>query len=335
MTIRVAVVGAGAWGANHARVLAGEPDCELAAIVDPDAQARARVIAAFAPRARPAASLEDVLSTVDAVVISAPSPTHADLAVQVLASGKHVLVEKPLALSLRDAERVAVAATAHTVAMVGHLMVHHPAVARLGELLAGGELGPIRYIHATRANLGVVRRDEDVLWSLGPHDLSMLDALLGGRQPINVSARGQCVLMPGIADVVFLALRYADGMLAHLHLSWLHPKKERRLTVVGAHKLAELDDVAPEKLRIHAKGYDRPPEFTQFAEYLTIRDGDVHIPRIAMVEPLRVELRQFLDCIATDARPTTDVTSAVRVVAILDAAARSLASDGVPVALGA
>lgn len=330
--LRFAVLGAGAWGTNHVRLIAAEPRCELAAIVDPDAAAgdRAR---ALAPSARIDVHPDQVLAdpSIDAVVIVSPAPTHPDLACAALAAGKHVLVEKPLALSTADAKRVeAAAARSRGVLMVGHLMVFHPAVVRLRELLDSGALGRLHYVHSIRANLGRIRQDENALWSFGPHELSMLDYLLDQR-PVSVAAHGQSVLQPGIEDVVFLTLRYADGQLAHLHLSWLHPRKERTLTLVCSQKMVEFDDVSKEKLKIYDKGYDRPPNFTQFSEYLTIRDGDVHIPHLSMDEPLRLQLWHFLDCIEGGTTPRTDIRSGVRIVAMLEAAQRSLSGTGMPV----
>jgi predicted dehydrogenase len=334
--IQVGVLGAGSWGINHVRVLAAEPRCRVAAVAEPDVAKRA-LIAELAPGARWTASAAEVLAApdLDAVVIAAPASTHVELAIAAFAAGKHVLVEKPLARSVADALRVhAAAAAAGTVAMVGHLMVFHPAVRRIGELLGSGSLGQPLYLHAMRVNLGRIRSDETALWCFGPHDLSMIDAILG-EQPATVSACGTAVLQPGIEDVVFVTLRYPSGILANLHLSWLHPRKERRFTLVCSQKMVELDDVSPEKLRIYDKGYDRPPAFTQFGEFLTIRDGDVHIPQVSMEEPLRAEIRHFLDCIAAWQRgrrdpPRTDLAQAVRVTAILEAAERSLAAFGMP-----
>jgi len=278
--LRLAVIGAGAWGLNHVRVIA-----------------------------------------------------HEELAIAALAAGKHVLVEKPLALSLDGAHRIAAAAAGSSrVVMVGHLMVFHPAIVRLRELLRSGTLGELHYVHSTRANLGRIRQDENALWSFGPHELSMLDYLLE-QSPVSVAAHGQCILQPGIEDVVFLALRYANGAMAYLHLSWLHPRKERALTLVCSRKMVVFDDVAPEKLRIYDKGYDRPPSFTEFGEYLTIRDGDLHVPQLVMAEPLRLQLQHFLECIRGAKQPVTDLASGLRIVAILEAAQRSLRMGGIPVSL--
>jgi predicted dehydrogenase len=329
----VAVVGAGTWGVNHVRVFAGEPRVDLRAVCDPDPRAVERAIQ-LAPHARAApwrALLDD--ATVDAIVIATPAATHAALACEALAAGKHVLVEKPLALSEADAQRVAAAAhAARRVLLVGHLMVYHPVVVRLREMLASGELGDLYYLYSRRVNLGRLRHDESALWSFGPHDLSMIDYLLGA-EPSSVAARGQSYLQPGVEDVVFVNLRFAGGQTANIHLSWLDPRKERRLTLVCSQKMVELDDVAAEKLRVYDKGYERPREFTHWGEYLTLRDGDVHMPHVAMEEPLVVEARHFVDCCLGAAEPRTGAASALRVIRTLAAAERSLRADGAPTVL--
>lgn len=329
MIVRVGVIGAGSWGINHVRVLASEPACSLLVVAEQD-QSKQAQIRDVAPNARCVRTVDELLPLVDAVIIATPASTHVELALRAFEANKHVLVEKPFALSLQDAHRVAEAAgRSLRVGMIGHLMVFHPVVRRLRELLRSGSLGKPYYLHATRVNLGRLRTDETALWCFGPHDLSMIDYVLG-EQPVEVSACGQAVLQPGIEDVVFVTLRYANGMMANIHLSWLHPRKERRLTLVCSHQMVEFDDVAREKLKIYDKGYDRPPEFKQFAEFLTIRDGDVHIPHVPMVEPLRAELQHFLDCITTGQRPETDLESALRVTAVLEAAERSLRQGGAP-----
>jgi predicted dehydrogenase len=331
--VGVAVAGAGTWGANHVRVFAGEPRADLRYVCDPDPRAgeRARQLA---PQTR-LASWPQILDdrAIDAVVIATPAATHAALAAEALAAGKHVLVEKPLALSVDDAARVAAAAhAAGRVLLVGHLMVYHPVVVRLREMLASGELGELYYLYSRRVNLGRLRHDESALWSFGPHDLSMIDFLLG-EEPSSVAARGQSYLQPGVEDVVFVSLRFAGGQMAHVHLSWLDPRKERRLTLVCSQKMVELDDVAAEKLRVYDKGVERAAEFTHWGEYLTLRDGDVHMPHVAMEEPLVIEARHFLDCCLGAALPRTGADSALRVIRTLAAAERSLRADGAPTLL--
>lgn len=331
--IRLAIVGAGAWGINHVRVVSNDSRCQLVLVVDRDPAARERAHT-LAPTAHLSADVERALGDpgIDAVILATPAKTHVDLARAAIAARKHILIEKPLALSERDARAIAAAAAPDRVFMVGHLMAFHPAVTRLRDMLRSGELGRLHYIHSTRANLGRIRQDETALWSFGPHELSMLDYLLE-RSPVSVSARGHCVVRPTVEDVVFVTLRYAEGEMAHMHLSWLHPRKERALTLVCSRRMVEFDDVSPEKLRIYDKGYNRPPDFTQFAEYLTLRDGDVYIPQLSMHEPLRLQLDHFLHCVDTGEVPRTGLQSALRITATLDAAQRSLGLDGIPVSV--
>jgi predicted dehydrogenase len=346
MSVRVAVVGAGYWGINHVRAFARARDCQLVAVCDPDARALERA-AQLAPRARRCVALDEVLGAdVDAVVLATPSMAHATQAQAALAAGKHVFVEKPMALATADAEATLAAATrAGKTLMVGHLMLYHPGYERLRQLVHDGEIGDVYYVYALRVNLGRLRRDENALWSFAPHDLSMILDLLQSP-PATVAARGQAYLQPGVEDVVFVNLEFADGTgarpeaspapkkMAQVQLSWLDPRKERRLTVVGSRKMVELDDVQPtEKLRIYDKGYDRPPEFTRFSEYLTVRHGDIHIPQLAMREPLEAECAHFIHAVMTGTTPRTDGQHGLEVVRVLEAAQRSLRAGGAPMAL--
>ncbi|HEY7953971.1 MAG TPA: Gfo/Idh/MocA family oxidoreductase [Polyangia bacterium] len=334
--VRVAVVGAGYWGINHVRAFSRAPSAELVAVCDPDPAALARA-APLAPKAALQPSFEALLTdeTIEAVVLATPAARHADQARAALASGKHVFVEKPLALSAPDAESVvAAASSAKKTLMVGHLMLYHPGYEKLRALTLGGELGEVYYLYALRVNLGRLRKDENALWSFAPHDLSMILDLVGAL-PSSVAARGESYLQPGIEDVVFLNLAFPDRKMAQVQLSWLDPRKERRLTVVGSKKMVELDDVHPtEKLRIYDKGYDRPPAFTQYGEYLTVRHGDIHIPKLDLAEPLALEVRHFLDCARTGAPPRSGGASGLAVVQVLAAAQRSLESGGAPITLG-
>jgi predicted dehydrogenase len=333
--VRVAVVGAGAWGINHVRAMSRAKDAELVLVCDGSESARARA-AGIAPKARLCADLADVLvaADVDAVVLATPAKDHAEQARAILNANKHVLVEKPMALDAADAHAVVSAAETHKrVLMVGHLMLFHPAVESLKAMIDSGELGRIFYIYSVRVNLGRVRQDENALWSLAPHDVSMIEYLLG-EEPDSVSARGGTYLQSRIEDVVFVNLRFSSGVTAQIQVSWLDPRKERRLTIVGSHKMVEFDDVHPvEKIRIYDKGVDRPPVFTEYAQFLSIRNGDIHIPHVPMVEPLERETRHFLDCITQGKRPITDGHSAMRVVRVLEAAQKSLENDGAPVSL--
>ncbi len=334
--VRIAIAGAGYWGINHVRAFARAPGCELVAVCDPDERALARA-AGFAPKARRTTALDDVLAAddVDAVVLATPAVAHAAQAQAALAAGKHVFVEKPMALSTADAEATVAAATrAGKTLMVGHLMLYHPGYERLRELVRGGEVGDVFYIYAVRVNLGRLRKDENALWSFAPHDLSMILDLVD-QKPATVAARGQAYLQPGVEDVVFVNLNFTGGVMAQVQLSWLDPRKERRLTVVGSKKMVEFDDVHPaEKLRIYDKGYDRPPEFTRWGEYLTVRHGDIHIPRLQMTEPLEAECAHFVQCVRSGATPRTDAAHGLEVVRVLEAAQQSLRQNGTPVTIG-
>jgi predicted dehydrogenase len=332
--VRVGVIGAGSWGRNHVRALAAMPEAELAVVCDQRPEVRARIAAAH-PGVELAESVGRWLERVDAVVVASNARTHAELGLAAVRAGKPVLVEKPLALTVRDAERLAEESAGRGVPIVvGHLLVFHPVVERLRAMIRKGELGEIYYLYSQRVNLGQVRPDENALWSFGPHDISVALCLMG-EQPVSVSARGHSYLQRGIEDVVFLIMRFRSGVLAHAHLSWLDPHKERRVTVVGSRQMAVFDDMAVrEKLRIYDKGVDRPPEYGSYGESLAIREGDIWIPKLSNAEPLALELAHFLRVARGEPATRADVHEGVRVVRVLDAASRSLAADGAPISIG-
>jgi predicted dehydrogenase len=323
--IRVGVVGLGYWGPNLARNLAAIEGCELAWLCDASQHARERAASAF-PSARVTGELEELLGDerLDALALATPVPTHAQLAVAVAQAGKHCFVEKPLATTAADAEQ-AVAAAQHAgrTLMVGHLLEYHPAVARLKELVDSGELGELYYMYGNRLNLGKLRADENALWSLGAHDVSVALHVIG-EEPVECVAQGACYVREGVQDVVFCYLRFPSGIVAHLHLSWLDPHKERRITVVGAQKMATFDDMLIEgKLTIYDKGFDE--DTRSWGEYIA-RSGDTFSPRIPNVEPLRVECEHFVQCVRTGATPRSDGHSGLRVVRVLEALQHSLES---------
>jgi predicted dehydrogenase len=321
--VRVGVVGLGYWGPNLARNLAAIPGCELAWLCDASEQAREPLRAAF-PGAQATAHLEDLLldETLDAVVLATPVPTHAELAIAVAQARKHCFVEKPLATNAADAERaVAAAQEAGRILMVGHLLEYHPAVTRLKELIEGEELGGLYYIYGNRLNLGKLRADENALWSLGAHDVSVALHLIG-EEPEECLAHGASYVRDGVQDVVFCYLRFPSGVVAHLHLSWLDPHKERRITVVGSRRMATFDDMLIEgKLTIYDKGFDE--DTRSWGEYIA-RSGDTFSPHIANREPLRIECEHFIECIRTGATPRSDGQSGLRVVRVLEQLQRAL-----------
>jgi predicted dehydrogenase len=324
--VRVGVVGLGYWGPNLARNFDGLPGCELTWVCDASKEARERLAPSLRD-ARVTAELDDLLADpqLDAVALATPVATHAELATRVLEAGKHCFVEKPLAERVADAERAVEAArAAQRVLMVGHLLEYHPGVLRLKEIADSGELGEIRYIYSNRLNLGVLREEENALWSLGAHDVSVLLAL-AGEEPYEVEARGESYMQPGVEDVVFCFLRFPSGLSAHLHLSWLDPHKERRFTVVGSKRMATFDDMELErKVAVYDKGFDE--RAGSYGEYIT-RSGDTWSPRIANTEPLRAECEHFVACVRDGATPRSDGESGLRVVRVLEALQDSLASS--------
>jgi predicted dehydrogenase len=331
--VKVAVIGAGVWGRNHVRTLASLPDAELVSVCDVSDRRREEVKRQY-PGVLVTGDLETGLRPAEAVVVAATAGSHAALCRTAIERRLPVLVEKPFTLSVADAEQIAAQAEAHHVpVVVGHLLLFHPAVERLRAMLAGGELGQLYYLYSQRVNLGQVRPDENALWSFGPHDVSV--ALhLADAFPVRVSAQGHSYLQPGIEDVVFLTMAFASGVMAHVQMSWLDPHKERRLTVVGSKRMVVFDDMQPrEKLKVYDKGVERPPEYASYGESLAIREGDIFLPRIPNVEPLTAELKHFLAVARGERPPRSGPEDGVEVVRVLDAATRSLAEGGRPVAL--
>jgi predicted dehydrogenase len=322
--LAVGVTGLGYWGPNLARNFAAIPGCELTWCCDASPEARARADAQF-PRARLTGDLDEMLAdpALDAVAVATPVPTHAELTVRVLEAGKHCFVEKPIGRSVAEAQRaVAAAKDSGRTLMVGHLLEYHPGVQKLKELTESGELGEeIYYIYGNRLNLGKLRADENALWSLGAHDVSVL-LYLAGEEPYEAIARGESYVREGVEDVVFCFLRFPSGLSAHLHLSWLDPHKERRFTVVGSRRMATFDDMALEgKLTIYDKGFDE--DSRTYGEYIT-RTGDIFSPRIPNLEPLRIECEHFIHCIRRGEQPRSDGASGVRVVRVLEQLQQSL-----------
>jgi predicted dehydrogenase len=321
--IRVGVVGLGYWGPNLARNFDALPGCELAWCCDQDEQRRQR-LASLYRATRFTDCFEELLqdAKLDAIALATPVPTHVSLATQALQAGKHCFVEKPLAQSAEDAEAaVQLAAQQDRVLMVGHLLEYHPGVRLLKEIVDSGELGQTRYIYGNRLNLGQLRSEENALWSLGAHDVSVV-LTLAGEEPTELVAHGECYMQEGIEDVVFAFMRFPSGLAAHLHLSWLDPHKERRFTVVGSKRMATFDDMELErKLTIYDKGFDEKAD--SYGEYIT-RAGEIRCPRVPNAEPLRLECEHFLTCVRDGLTPRSDGESGLRVVRVLEGLQRSL-----------
>ena len=315
--VRVGVIGLGYWGPNLARNLDALPGCEIAWCCDGRQEARERLGPTF-PRALFTGESGDLLAdpTLDAVVLATPVPSHAELAISVLEAGKHCFVEKPLALTTVDAERVIAAQReSGKTLMVGHLLEYHPGVEQLKQIVDSGELGQVHYIYSNRLNLGKLRADENALWSLGAHDVSVV-LHLAGEEPYELAAHGESYVRPGVEDVVFCFMRFPSRLAAHMHLSWLDPHKERRFTVVGSKRMATFDDMDPErKLTVYDKGFDGNGD--RWGEYVA-RSGNIYSPPTPSVEPLRLECQHFIECIQSRSIPRSDGENGLRVVRVLE-----------------
>lgn len=321
----IAIVGLGRWGRNHIRTFANLNDCEVKFLWDLSPQAIAAQLRAW-PALRAADSLDQILADpqVQAVVVATSARSHYAIAGAVLQAGKDVFIEKPMTLDVAQGEELcALAERNGRLIQVGHLMLFHPAVTYLKSLIDSGELGEIYYVYCQRLNLGLVRTDENSLWSLAPHDLSLVNYLLSAS-PVSLKATGGCYLQKEIEDVIFITLVYPGGRIAHVHVSWLDPHKIRRLTIVGSRKMVVFDDMeTTEKIRIYDKGISRL-EYENFGELLSVRSGDIHIPSVPNTEPLKVQAQHFLDCVRGRRRPLVDGQCGLAVVRALTEAGREL-----------
>ena len=326
--LTLGIVGLGHWGPNLARNLDDLADARLTWLCDRE-EARLERFAARFPQARRTSRFENLLEdeSLAAIAIATPVVTHFELAREALVAGKHVFVEKPLALSATLSEQLlALAEERGLVLMPGHLLLYHPGVAKLKELVATGELGRLLYVYGNRQNLGQIRRDENALWSLGAHDLSVILHLVE-EEPVEAWARGESFLNPGIEDVVFCYLRFPSGKVAHMHLSWLDPHKMRRMTVVGDRKMAVFDDMELErKVTVYDKGPEQSAE--TYGEWLT-RTGDISIPKVANDEPLRLECEHFLSLLRGDGDRFAAARDGLAVVRALEQLQASLEREHV------
>jgi UDP-2-acetamido-3-amino-2,3-dideoxy-glucuronate N-acetyltransferase len=325
-TVRVSVIGAGYWGKNLVRNFHSLGALE--SVCDTNEETLERVRKEY--RVATTKDYNAVLNgpAIDAVVIAAPAAAHFELVKQALNAGKHVFVEKPLALNVQEGkELVELASTKGAVLMVGHILEYHPAISELSRLIQQGHLGKIQYIYSSRLNLGKLRTEENILWSFAPHDISVILRILG-EVPLYATAQGGSYLNPPVVDTTLSTLEFRNGVKAHIFVSWLHPFKEQRLCIIGTERMAVFDDLEPEKkLVIYAhrvNWLDRKP--------VAERDGGQVIP-IPKEEPLRKECEHFLECVSTMAKPRTGAESALHVLEVLDACGRSLSQNGARVPL--
>jgi predicted dehydrogenase len=331
--IYLAQLGCGYWGPNLLRNFSVQSDCHVKWLADPSPERRAYVETNF-PKTQTTPNWEVAVGDpeVDAVVIATPASTHYALTRAALEAGKHVLVEKPLAMRTREAdELMALVARKQCVLMAGHTFLYNAAVRYVKQLLDDGEVGQIYYIYSQRLNLGQVRSDVNAWWNLAPHDVSILLYLMNGELPVSVTAHGVDYIQPDVEDVVFATLTWANRVTAHIQVSWLDPCKTRRMTLVGSRKMVVYDDVSDDKIAVLDKGVDRVPKIGERMDYdlfnnyqLLHRMGDVWLPRIDFKEPLKVEAAHFLESVRTGRTPLTGPKHARDVVAVLEAGQQSL-----------
>ncbi len=331
--IKFGQIGVGNWGKNLLRNFDNHPDTNLIAVSDVSTE----TLAAVGLQYPSVQLLEDAHNLIqhpeiEAVVIATEPVTHYKFALEALKAGKHVFVEKPMTLVPKESESlVELAERNNRILMVGHILEYHPAYRKAKDLMDSGQLGSVHYMYSTRVNLGIIRKDENALWSLAPHDISIAMMFMQDI-PIQVVCTGQSFLQPGVEDVIFLTIHFSHQRMAHVHCSWLDPHKVRKLTVVGSKKMVVVDDMeANEKVRIYDKGVEKKPKYANYSEMLTLRNGDIQIPRLEMREPLRLECDQFINSIRSGKNPPSDGKDGHMVVKILAAADKSLKNGGKPI----
>ncbi|MGB9590796.1 MAG: Gfo/Idh/MocA family protein [candidate division WOR-3 bacterium] len=317
--IRVSLIGLGNWGKNILRALISLHRARIEMICDTREDTLQSMLGIY-PTLTGTRDTDRATNGVDAAIIATPSPTHYEIAKMALEKGLHVFVEKPMAMKAGEAEElVELSEKKDLILMPGHILLFHPGIKKLRELLDAGELGNLFYIYSQRTNLGVVRQDENVIWSLAPHDIYISNYLMGA-EPVSATGFGRDFLQDGVEDVGFITLEYPGARFSHIHVSWLDPKKTRRLTVVGSRKMAVLDDMEEEeKLKVYDKGVvaklspDEIPPGT-----FHIRYGDIYSPKLDKSEPLNAELAHFLDCAESKTKPIADGRGGLAVVRVLE-----------------
>jgi predicted dehydrogenase len=322
--LRVGVVGCGYWGSKHVRILSCVPEVSRVAVIDRDARTREKIVASF-PASSAYQDLDAALPHVDAVVVATPPETHCDVALKCLRAGKHVLLEKPIAKSVSEALLlVEEARRSNLILMPGHTFEFNPAVHELKRRIAEGELGHIHYIHSSRLNLGLYRRDVNVVWDLAPHDISIMNYLLDSVP--NTVAGWASLNVGETEDVAFIRLEYRElGVTGFAHVSWLDPKKTREVTVVGSKKMAVYNDLVEEQLRIFDRGVMRSEDSSFFERPPSFRYGDIVSPRIDFKEPLALEVEHFIYCVQCGVAPRTDGESGLSVITVLEAIDEAIA----------
>jgi predicted dehydrogenase len=332
--VGIGLVGCGQWGQNYLRSFAELDTAQVVAACD-ESEARLAQVRRRAPYATQYSGLDQILQddAVNAVVVATPTATHYNVASEVLQSGRHCLVEKPMTTTVAEAEALRDTANqAGRLLMVGHIFRHNAAVNYVRRLISDGEIGDVLYLYLTRTNLGPIRSDVNVVWDLMTHDVSIVYHLMN-RTPEWVSAQGASFLDPAVEDAAFATLGFEGGEVANIRASWLDPRKVREITVVGSRRMVVVDDMDPAPVRIYDKGAAREPSYENFGEFkLVTRSGNVVIPAIAPSEPLRNQCQHFVDSINRGHVELGDAEDGIRVVRTLVGINASMAAQGAPVA---
>jgi len=333
MAVRIGQIGLGAWGRNLIRTFYNLSGATVKIGCDSDSSRLSALSGAF-PEINWTKDPREVIEdpAIDAIVVATPPTSHFELASMALKAGKDVFVEKPMVLDLESGRKlVSLAKKAGRLLMVGHIMEYHPATLKLKEYIESDKLGRIYYLYSSRVNLGKVRDIENALWSFAPHDISLIIYLLKSS-PVKVTATGASYLQEKIEDVSFMTMHFPDGVMAHIHVSWLDPHKERKLTVVGSKMMAVFDDTeSSEKIWLYDKGVETKRDYDTYGEYLSLRAGDIVIPRINSKEPLQAECDHFIECVKNRTQPRSDGIDGLKVLNVLTAAQKSMDSGGAPV----
>lgn len=332
--INIAVIGCGHWGPNHIRNFSAFSDVYVSSVCDKDI-GRLKYISKSYPQIETTTDYHSILKNkkIDAIVVATPTFTHYKIVKDCLKAGKDVLCEKPLAANTQDAsELVDIAKKNERTLMVGHVFIFNPGIQKLKEYIKNNTLGKIYYLHSTRTNLGPIRDDVNVIWDLASHDVSIFSYLLDSM-PSLVTAKGANFLRKSLEDIAFISLSFPKNVLANIHVSWLDPRKVREIIIVGDKKMAVWNDLnVAEPVRLYDKGVIREPYYNDFGEFqLLIREGEVNIPKIEQIEPLRLQSLHFVECLKKRKRPISDGEFGLEVVKVLNSIQKSLKEDGKPV----
>ena len=339
--IHIGVIGCGHWGPNHVRNFSTLANSAVVACADPDPE-RLKAVSRICPGLTAVKDYRELLANpqIEAVVIATPTETHYALCSAALEAGKHVLVEKPLTIKVSDSVALRrLARSLNRVLMVGHTFLFNSGIRKLKECIASGDVGKVFYLHATRTNLGPIRSDVGVVYDLAAHDVSIFNYLLEA-QPLEVSARAEKFLRPGIDNVAFISLVYPEHVLASIHVSWLDPKKVRQIVLTGSKKMLSWDDLATtgpvtvydKGVVAYLEGEQREPYYANYGDFrLLTREGDMLVPYLKLEEPLRAEAAHFLECLRGTPNELSGADCGLAVVKVLAAVQESIASGGRPV----